>query len=206
MKRIPSKVVAVEGHSVLVDVGAHRIQITQFESTNLKAFCTSEEIQKSISIRAAIQNGWLVPYKGQKLPKKPASKIDIPKMKIGQGPASIKFKVTKHKRQGREARVEYEADVPEATKKMIKEAQIERKQQLLKEKKELLDKQSEELETDVVIKKGTADIPEITVVRVDGKDIPLKDFAAPKRGPRKTKKDSVKVDVYKKTATKESKK
>jgi len=205
MKKNLSKVVAAEGYTVLIEVGNRSLQVTQFESVDLAEFFTPEEIEKSASVKTSFQNGWLVFYKGQKLPKKPESKINIPNMKVGKGPSSVNYKVVEKKHEGRKSDIDFEIGVTDKTKEMIKTAQDTRKQNIAKEKEELEKLRKKELETDAVIKAGKVDIPEITLVRVDGQEMPLEDFKAPKSGKRSVKETAPKVNIHQKKIKKNGK-
>lgn len=198
-----SKVVAVEGRIVIINVGTKLIEVNQFEPIDLEELFTVEELQKSESLQESLRNGYIVEFTGQKLPKRPISKFVIPDMKVGRGPSSVNYKVIEHKRKGRESDYEIAIEIPKETMKLIKKAQDDRKRLLLQEKEELEKIQSEELKTDTMIKRGKADIPDIQTVRIDGKEaMPLKKFKAPKNGPRKVKENTVKVDLDEKTMKK----
>jgi len=198
--KIPSKLVAVEGRLVLVNIGNAVIEINQFEPIDLAEFFSDEEIQKSESLKESYRNKFIVEYVEQELPKKPISKLIIPNMKVGQGPSSIGYKIIEHKNKGKESDIECVVVIPEETMQLIKKAQDARKEQLKSEEIELKKKQEEELEVDTIIKKGKADIPEINIVRVDGKEVmPLEKFKAPKSGIKQVKEKTIKVDLNKKT-------
>jgi len=198
-----SKVVAVEGRIVIINVGNKLIEVNQFEPIDLEELFTVEELQKSESLQESLRNEYIVEFTGQKLPKRPISKFVIPDMKVGRGPSSVNYKVIEHKRKGRESDYEIDIEIPKETMKLIKKAQNDRKRLLLQEKEELEKIQSEELKTDTMIKRGKADIPDIQTVRIDGKEaMPLKKFKAPKSGLRKVKENTVKVDLDEKTMKK----
>ena len=203
IKKVPSKVVAAPGHSVLVDVGNRGLQLRQSEPIDLLEYFSDEEIQASESLKEGLRQGWVVPFTGQKLPKKKESKIKIPKMKVGHGSSSVKIRVVEKKKEGRASDYDYETKIPKEVRKTIEDAQEKRKREELEEKEALIQKQKEELETDQVIKKGKVEVPEITTVRVDGQEVPIKDLKISKRGIKKVKEPKVKVDVQKKEAVKE---
>jgi hypothetical protein len=194
--RIPNKLVAVEGRLVLVNIGKAVIEINQFEPIDLAESFSDEEIQKSESVKESIKNGWLVEYVDQELPKKPTSKIKIPNMKVGKGPSSVRYNIVEHKNKGKEADVECNVVIPEETKQLIKKAQEARKKQLADEAKELKKNREEELKVDKMIKSGKADIPKVTMIRVDGKkEIPLTKFKAPKSGIKPIKEKIAKINL-----------
>jgi len=203
IKKVPSKVVAAPGHSVLVDIGNRGIQLQQSEPVDLLEEFTEEEIQASDSLRESLRQGWVVAYTGQKLPKKRESKIKIPKMKIGHGSSSVKINIVEQKKEGRKSNYKYETKIPKEVQKTIDDAQEKRKREELEEKKALIQKQEEELETDQVIKRGKVEVPEIKTARIDGEEIPIKDLKIPKRGRKKVKDPKVKVDIQEKKAVKE---
>lgn len=202
MKRIPSKVVAAPGYSASVDIGKRGIKLTSFEPVNLLEYFTKGEIQESESLREAFRQGWVVAYKGQTLPKKSEPKIKIPNMKVSQNPSSAKIKIVENKRKGGESSYDYETEIPESTKTLIKDAADNQKRKKLEEKEELLKKQKEEFETDIVIQKGKVDIPKINTVRIDGKEV--SNWKAVKKGKKPVEENKIKVDLEEKTVTEEN--
>lgn len=202
MKRIPSKVVAAPGYSASVDIGKRGIKLNSFEPVNLLEYFTKEEIQQSESLREAFRQGWVVAYKGQNLPKKSEPKIKIPNMKISQNSfSSAKIKIVEKKNRGRESDYEYETEIPESTQTLIKDAAENQKRKKLEEKEELLKKQKEEFETDVVIREGKVNIPKIKTVRVDGKEV--SNWKAVKKGKKPVEENKIKVNLQEKTVTEE---
>jgi hypothetical protein len=201
MKRIPSKVVAAPGYSASVDIGKRGIKLTSFEPVNLLEYFTKEEIQQSDSLREAFRQGWVVAFKGQELPKKSEPKIKIPDMRVSQNPSSAKIKIVEKKNKGRESDYGYETEIPEATQTLIKDAADNQKRKKLEEKEELLKSQKEKFETDVVISKGKVDIPKITTVRIDGKEV--MNWKAVKKGKKPVEENKIKVDLQEKTVTEE---
>ena len=206
MEKKLSKVVAAPGISALVDIGNRGLQITQFKPVDLSKSFTEEEIQTSESLKESMKKGWVVSYTGQKLPKKNTSKIVIPSMEIKSGSDSVSAKIVERKKEGKKSKFDYEVKIPKKVQKAIKDSQDKRKLELLKEKEDLLKLQKEELETDRAIKKGKVDIPEVKTIRVDGKEVPVEKFKAPKRGKKKVEENEIKVDVQKKVEDKKSKK
>lgn len=204
MKKVPSKVVATPGYSTCVDNGKRRVQITQFEPVDLLEYFSEEEVQNCESLKEALKQGWVVAYEGQTLPKKSESKIKIPEMKINKGTfSSAKIQITEQKKKGRKSDYDFEVAIPKETQEKITQAQTDYKRKKLEEKEELIKKQKEELEVDHVISTGKVEIPEITTVRVDGQEIPITEFKAPKRGRKKVETKTVKVDLERKEAEKE---
>ena len=201
MKRIPSKVVAAPGYSASVDIGKRGLKLTSFEPVNLLEYFTKEEIQQSDSLREAFRQGWVVAFKGQELPKKSEPKIKIPDMRVSQNPSSAKIKIVEKKNKGRESDYGYETEIPEATQTLIKDAADNQKRKKLEEKEELLKSQKEKFETDVVISKGKVDIPKITTVRIDGKEV--MNWKAVKKGKKPVEENKIKVDLQEKTVTEE---
>ncbi|MCK4359236.1 MAG: hypothetical protein KAW92_10950 [Candidatus Cloacimonetes bacterium] len=206
MEKKLSKVVAAPGISALVDIGNRGLQITQFKPVDLSKLFTEEEIQTSKSLKESMRMGWIVPYVGQKLPKKNPSKIVIPNMEIKRGSDSVSAKIVERKKEGKKSEYDYEVNIPKKVQKAIEDSQDKRKQEQLEEKEELLKLQKEELETDRAIKKGKVDIPEVKTIRVDGKEVPVEKFKAPKRGKKKVEENEIKVDVQKEVEDKKSKK
>lgn len=206
MEKKLSMVVAAPGISALVDIGNRGLQITQFKPVDLSKLFNEEEIQTSESLKESMRMGWVVPYTGQKLPKKNTSKIVIPNMEIKSGSDSVSAKIVERKKEGKKSEFDYEVTIPKKVQKAIKDSQDKRKRELLKEKEDLLNLQKEELETDRAIKRGKVDIPEVKTIHVDGKEVPVKKFKTPKRGIKKVKENEVKVDVKKEAEEEKSKK
>lgn len=94
---IPDVIIAKEGYKALISINKHNYKITSKEAFELRPRFAEDVLKDSASLRASLDNGWVIPYtKDITLSKEPDLGFKIPILKAQNSfVTEVKFSVTK---------------------------------------------------------------------------------------------------------------
>jgi len=136
-------VVAREGYQVLLNVGARNFLVSCYEPLNLSAYFTHDDLDKCASLRANLEDGNLVHYTGQKLPKN----MNSPTIKPMEEVTAQKLEAS-YTQEGETTsshfRLKTEADISPELKKNIQDRVAKSREDILAVEEKMLAKRKED--------------------------------------------------------------